>query len=89
MTTTLSSKGQIVLPVVLRRKLALQPGDELDIRLELGGAEPHIVIRRRALERRKMKIVVDSISGLPIVKGPRGTPKLTTEMVAQMMADFP
>jgi AbrB family looped-hinge helix DNA binding protein len=89
MTTTLSSKGQIVLPVSLRRKLALQPGDVLDINLEPAEGDPRIVIQRRPSRRRKMKIVTDSVTGLPVLQGPPGMPKLTSEMVKEMLADFP
>jgi AbrB family looped-hinge helix DNA binding protein len=86
MTTIISSKGQVVLPVALRRKLALYPGDALDISVEEGA---RIVMKRRPSRRRKMKIVTDPISGLPALKGPPGTPKLTSEMVKEMLADFP
>lgn len=37
METTVSSKGQVVIPAALRRKLKLKPGDRLDIREETDG----------------------------------------------------
>ena len=89
MTTTLSSKGQVVIPAALRRKLALQPGDALEITLESMQGDPHIVIKRHASKRRKMKIITDPVTGWPVLKGPPGTPKLTTQRVKEMLADFP
>jgi AbrB family looped-hinge helix DNA binding protein len=85
-TTKVSSKGQIVLPASVRRKLALQPGDALKIRLENGA---RIIIEREPTKRRKMKIVIDRVTGWPVLKGPPGTPKLTSAMVKEMLADFP
>ncbi|MDP0495936.1 MAG: AbrB/MazE/SpoVT family DNA-binding domain-containing protein [Verrucomicrobiota bacterium JB024] len=37
METIVSSKGQVVIPAALRRKLKLKPGDRLDIREETDG----------------------------------------------------
>lgn len=41
--STLTSKGQITLPVELRRRWGLQPGDRLDFTLEAGG---RVVVRK-------------------------------------------
>ena len=41
----LSSKSQIVLPVAIRRKLSIQPGDELEITTK----ENEIIIRKAAV----------------------------------------
>ena len=41
--STLTSKGQITLPVELRRRWGLQPGDRLDFTLEADG---RVVIRK-------------------------------------------
>ncbi len=75
-----------MLPASVRRKLALQPGDALKIRLENGA---RIIIEREPTKRRKMKIVIDRVTGWPVLKGPPGTPKLTSAMVKEMLADFP
>jgi AbrB family looped-hinge helix DNA binding protein len=88
-TTKLSSKGQIVLPASLRRKLAWQAGDALDITLEEGGKGARVVIASRQKRGGKWKIVTDPITQLPALKGPPGTPKLTSQMVKEMLADFP
>lgn len=89
MTTTLSSKGQLVLPAPLRRKLALQPGDALEITLESAGGEPRIVMRKRITRRAGMKIVADSLTGWPVLKASAGRARLTGEMVREMLTDFP
>jgi AbrB family looped-hinge helix DNA binding protein len=48
MTTTMSSKGQIVLPAELRQRDAIQPGQEFDVeRIDCG----QYVLRRRTRQR--------------------------------------
>ena len=89
MTTKLSSKGQVVLPARLRRKLALQAGDDLEIHLESTSEGERIVITRKKMRRRKRKIGKDPITGWPVLLAPPGTPPLTSEMVKEMLADFP
>jgi len=89
MTTTVSSKGQVVLPAALRRKLALKAGDALQIRLESADGEQRIVIQRKPGKRFRMRIIKDPITGWPVMKGPSGTPKLTSAMVKEMLVDFP
>jgi antitoxin PrlF len=37
LTTTITSKGQITLPIALRRKLRLKEGDRVDFQLESDG----------------------------------------------------
>ena len=90
MTTKLSSKGQIVLPAKVRRQLALSAGDSFDIRVPTSGVEAgNLVLAPRKKRRPKMKIVTDPITGWPMLKGPPGTPKLTSAMVKKLLADFP
>jgi AbrB family looped-hinge helix DNA binding protein len=48
MTTTMSSKGQIVLPAEIRRRDAIQPGQEFDVeRIDCG----EYVLKRRMRPR--------------------------------------
>lgn len=89
MTTKLSTKGQVVLPASVRRRLSLESGDPLDIFVEIGAKGERIVIEPRMKKKGKWRIVTDPITKLPALKGPPGTPKLTSEMVKQMLADFP
>jgi len=85
METKISTKGQVVLPSRLRERLGLRPGDALDVKLE-GGA---IVLRPRRARRRKLKIIVDPRTGLAVATAGPGAPKLTSEQVAELLADFP
>ena len=85
MQTKVSTKGQVVLPSMLREKLGLRPGDALDVRLE-GDA---IVLRPRRARRRKARIIKDPITGLSVLTAGPGAPKLTSKQVAEILADFP
>lgn len=85
METKISTKGQVVLPRPLRQKLGLRPGDALDVKLE-GDA---IVLRPRRGRRRKAKIIIDPIAGLPVLTLGPGAPVLTHEQVKEMLSDFP
>ncbi len=85
METKVSSKGQVVLPSPLRQRLGLRPGDSLDIRVE-GDA---IVLRPRRTKRRKAVIVKDPITGLSVLSAGKNAPKLTSEQVHALLAEFP
>ena len=85
MTTKLSTKGQVVLPQALRRKLDLRPGDTLETKIEGG----RIVLVPTKKRRRKGRIVTDPITGLPMLTAGPGAPVLTSEQVAEILADFP
>jgi len=84
-TTKLSTKGQVVLPQALRRKLNLRPGDTLDTKIEGG----RIVLEPTRKRARKGRIVKDPITGLPMLTAGPGAPVLTSEEVAAILADFP
>jgi AbrB family looped-hinge helix DNA binding protein len=45
---TLTSKGQITIPVVVRRKLGLKPGDRIDFVMEASG-EVRLKAKKRPL----------------------------------------
>lgn len=85
METKVSSKGQVVLPSPLRQRLGLRPGDSLDVQVE-GGA---IVLRPHRTKRRKAVIVKDPITGLPVLSAGKNAPKLTSEQVHALLAEFP
>lgn len=85
MQTTVSTKGQVVVPSKIRRKLGLQPGDSLEARVE----GQHIVLTPRRVRGRKPRIIQDSVTGLPVITiGPKA-PKLTSAQVHESLADFP
>lgn len=85
MITTLSTKGQIVVPSKIRRKLDLQPGDPLDVKVE----ERRIVFIPRKVRSRKARIVRDPVTGLPVLTAGPKAPKLTSAQVREILADFP
>jgi AbrB family looped-hinge helix DNA binding protein len=85
MQTKVSSKGQVVLPHRIRRKLGLRSGDTLDARIE--GAR--IVLTPRRTRPRKCKIIRDPISGLPVLTAGPGAPILTSKQVRELLSDFP
>lgn len=85
METRVSSKGQVVLPAVFRRKLDLREGDALDVRVD--GAS--LVLTPRRKRAGQAKIVISPLTGLPALKAPKGSPVLRSKDVREMLADFP
>jgi AbrB family looped-hinge helix DNA binding protein len=84
MQTKISTKGQVVLPSEIRRRLGLQPGDALNLKVD----GETIILRPRRKRRTKGKVVTDRITGLPVLTLP-GAPILTSKQVKQILADFP
>jgi AbrB family looped-hinge helix DNA binding protein len=85
MQTKISTKGQVVLPAPVRRKLGLRPGDPLDITAEEG----RIVLTPRRARRRKARILVDPITGLPVLSAGPGAPPLSSKEVDEILSNFP
>jgi AbrB family looped-hinge helix DNA binding protein len=86
MVTKISTKGQVVLPSAIRRRLGLQPGDPLDVKAE---GDRIVLTPRRKGTRRKAKIVNDPVTGFPVLTLGPGAPVLTSKEVEEMLADFP
>ena len=85
MLTKVSTKGQVVVPSRIRRKLGLQPGDPLEARVE----GQSIVLTPRKVRLPKAHIIRDPLTGLPILTaGPKAS-KLTSAEVREILADFP
>jgi AbrB family looped-hinge helix DNA binding protein len=85
MNTTVSTKGQIVIPRGVRQKLGIRSGDRLSARVVQGS----IVLRPEGRPKNTARIVVSSFSGLPAIEPPEGAPEISTEQVRAMLADFP
>jgi len=85
MRTTVSTKGQVVVPSYIRRKLGLQPGDSLEARVE----GHHIVLTPRRTRPRSARIVRDRVTGLPVLTAGPKAAKLTSAQVHEILADFP
>ena len=85
MQTKISSKGQVVLPGPIRRKLGLHAGEPLKAAIEDG----RIIISRLAPKRAESRIGIDALTRLPVLKtGAKGS-KLTSRQVAELLAEFP
>jgi len=84
-TTKISTKGQVVLPQAIRRKMNLRAGDLLEARIE----GERIVLTPRKKRSRKGRIIKDPLTGLPVLTAGPGVPKLTSKQVAEILADFP
>ena len=84
METTLSTKGQFVLPVPVRRKLNLQPGERLGVELLGDGIFLRPLKRVGAYELKK-----HPVSGLPRMVARGGTKhKVTAEEIARLNAEL-
>jgi AbrB family looped-hinge helix DNA binding protein len=85
MQTRVSTKGQIVLPAPLRHRLGIRAGDTLDIGVE----KDRIVLTTPKRKHFKARIIEDPITGLPVLYAGPDAPVLTSEMVRELLADFP
>jgi AbrB family looped-hinge helix DNA binding protein len=85
MLTKLSTKGQVVVPDSVRRRLGLHPGDILEVGVENGS----IVLTPQAPRKFAVTFGVDPITNMPVLRAEDGAPPLTSEQVAELLADFP
>lgn len=85
MQTKVSTKGQVVLPGPLRRRLDLRPGDLLDVDIEDG----RIFLTPRKKRLHRAKLITDPITGLPALSAGPKAPSLTSEEVEEILANFP
>jgi AbrB family looped-hinge helix DNA binding protein len=85
MQTKVSTKGQIVLPGPLRRKLDIRVGDPLDISIE----RDRIVLTAAKRKHSTARIIEDPITGLPVIDAGSDAPVLTSKMVRELLVDFP
>jgi AbrB family looped-hinge helix DNA binding protein len=85
MQTRVSTKGQIVLPGQLRRQLGIQPGDPLDVDVE----GQRIVLTLHPRVTPAAHIVVDPVTGFPVLSAGPDVPVLTNRQVDEMLSNFP
>lgn len=84
MQTTLSSKGQLVLPVAARRKLRLARGERLSVELRDDG-----VFLRPASRNSGYKVSRHPVSGLPVMTAEkRPARKVSAAEIARLHADL-
>lgn len=85
MQTKVSTKGQVVLPGPLRRRLGIHAGDSLDANIEAGC----IILTPQKKAPQKAKIVTDSITGLPVLTLDNDAPVLSSRDVEEILSNFP
>lgn len=85
MRTKVSTKGQIVIPGPLRRRLGLRAGDPLDISVE----RDRIVLTQASKPKYEARIVEDPVTGFIAIDLGPDAPTLTSEMVRELLTDFP
>jgi len=85
MQTKVSTKGQVVLPGAIRRRLGIVTGDPLHAEVKDG----RIILTPQKKRPHSLKIVRDPRTGLPALSaGPKGR-RLTHREVKEILADFP
>ena len=85
MQTKVSTKGQIVLPGPLRRRLDIRAGDPLEVNIENG----RIVLTPQRKRERRVKLVTDPVTGLPALSAGPNAPTLSSKEVEELLANFP
>jgi AbrB family looped-hinge helix DNA binding protein len=85
MQTRISTKGKVVLPSPIRRRLGLRAGDPLDAKVE----GQRIVLTPQKKRKTKGKIVIDPLTGFPALTLGPGAPVLTHKEVKEILSDFP
>ncbi len=71
----------------MRRRLGIKSGDNLNVDVLNGGIL--LSLPQRAKKSQKARIVTDPLTGLPVIDVGEDSPILTSEMVREMLADFP
>jgi len=83
--TRVSAKGQVVLPGPLRRRLGIQAGDPLDAKIKAGS----IVLTPRSKRRRRVRIITDTVTKLPVLSAGADAPVLRGKEVKEILTNFP
>lgn len=84
-TTTLSSKGQVVLPRLVRSKLHLAPGTKFVC--EIHGDS--VILTPEHPRRFVREYVTDPQTGLRVTKAIDDSEPVTTEMIKALLEDYP
>ncbi len=85
MQTRLSSKGQVVLPSPIRRKLGLVPGDSLRVEID----RDRVVLTPRREGRPSSRLSTSARTGLPVLKPTTKAPTVTSDLVARLLEELP
>ena len=85
MQTKVSTKGQVVLPGALRRRLDIRAGDPLEAKIEDG----RITLTPKKKKLHRTKIVTDPVTGLPVLTAGPDAPTLSSKEVEEILSRFP
>lgn len=85
METRVSSKGQVVLPSRVRRKLGIAAGDSLGVRVDRG----RVVLTVKRGRPRKARLATSRRTGLPVIETSAGAGAITSEMVGRLLDELP
>jgi AbrB family looped-hinge helix DNA binding protein len=80
-SATISTKGQLVIPLQFRKALHLQAGEKVSFSLE----GEKLILRREEPERARLV----QRNGRKVLIAPPGAPPMTPETVKSLLADFP
>ena len=85
MITTLSSKGQVVLPRLARAKLHLVSGTKFECTIQ----GDSIVLTPQNVRKSSPQLVKDEVSGLIVTQSPSEIGFVTNDVVRNLLLDFP
>jgi AbrB family looped-hinge helix DNA binding protein len=85
MKTTLSSKGQVVLPRLIRSALHLAPGTRMNCEIQ----GDSIILTPESSAKVVREYVTDPVTGLTVRKAPAGAEPVTSEMIKRLLEDYP
>lgn len=81
-TTTISTKGQVVIPLRIRKALHFQAGEKVIITID----GDKLVLQRKVPERARL---VRGKFGRPVLVAPPGAPPMTPEHVKDLLNELP
>jgi AbrB family looped-hinge helix DNA binding protein len=81
-SSTLSTKGQLVIPTRFRRALNLHPGDKVEVTLE----GRRLILERKAPGGARL---TRGRFGRPVLVCAQSAPKMTTETVTALLDELP
>jgi len=81
-SSTLSTKGQLVIPTQYRRALNLRPGDKVEVTLE----GQRLILERRSSRAARL---TRGRFGRPVLVSAPNVPKITTETVNAILDELP
>jgi AbrB family looped-hinge helix DNA binding protein len=85
MKARVSKRGYIVIPSSLVEEIACEPGDHIKLDVRAG----RIVIMPVTRPRKKARIIVDKLAGIPVLTAGPGAPILTSKYVRDLLEFFP